>query len=158
MQNSRLPSSIFFFFLKDDDKRKGSRVRDSWKALIVQRNNSTCVRKKRNKLKKRKISDHLTPRRWQPLEVTACRCLCACVWKSLRFCLESAYKGMFLMLKRRKEGEEEKPGRHPLLLWVLRLDHSQWKEWRSASQKGSWNLPATEHCDVLMVYFSCSKS
>lgn len=157
MQNSRLPSSIFFFLKKMMTKER-VRVWEILERPSLSNATTALVFAKKGINKKKKISDHLTPRRWQPLEVTACRCLCACVWKSLRFCLESAYKGMFLLLKRRKEGEEEKPGRHPLLLWVLRLDHSQWKEWRSASQKRSWNLPATEHCDVLMVYFSCSKS
>lgn len=48
---------------------------DTSKALIVGGNNSTGVRKN---------SDHLTPLRWQPLEVTTfCVCVCLCIKESL---------------------------------------------------------------------------
>lgn len=43
---------------------------DTSKALIVESNNSTGVREN---------SDHLTPLRWQPLEVTTSRSLCESV-------------------------------------------------------------------------------
>lgn len=74
--------------------------RDTSKGLIVARNNRAGVGKN---------SDHLTPRRWQPLEVTTSPSLfvSVCLWKSMCFCLESMHNDIFL-LKTSEGGEGKK--------------------------------------------------
>lgn len=75
--------------------------RDTSKGLIVARNNRAGVGKN---------SDHLTPRRWQPLEVTTSPSLfvSVCLWKSTCFCLESMHNDIFLLKTSEGGGEGKK--------------------------------------------------